>query len=94
MTSNQGQSYQDMFTVQLKSCKSKKDYKRLCKQMIKQFEVIDRVEENQWRVFASTIGPDAYIEGMTLALEMYVLEQQGIPCDIVSICDRRGNKMG
>jgi len=78
-------SYQDLFSQKLKKCNSKKDYKKLCKEMIHQFEVIDHVESNQCRIFSSLIGSDNYVKGMALAIKMYMLEQQGVPCDIISV---------
>ena len=79
------QSYQDLFSKKLKKCRSKKDYKRLCKEMIRQFSAIDQVEQNQCKIFSSLIGSENYIKGMALAIKMYVLEQQGIPCDVISV---------
>lgn len=81
------QSYQDLFSQKFKRCKSKKDYKKLCKEMIHQFEVIDQVEQNQSRIFSSMLGSDTYVKGMALAIKMYMLEQQGISCDVISIED-------
>ena len=81
------QSYQDIFSQKLKKCKSKKDYKKLCKEMIHQFEVIDQVEQNQSLIFSSLIGTENYTKGMAMAIKMYLLEQQGIPCEILSIED-------
>lgn len=81
------QSYQDLFSNKLKKCKSKKDYKKLCKEMIHQFEVIDQVEQNQSLIFSSLIGTENYTKGMAMAIKMYLLEQQGIPCEILSIED-------
>lgn len=78
------QSYHDTFSTKMKKCKSKKDYKKLCKEMIFQYGVIDKVDENQWKIFSSLIGSDNYLKGQALALKMYLLEQQGITFDIVS----------
>lgn len=85
------QSYQDIFSAKLKKCKSKKDYKRLCKEMILQLEVIDEVDENQFQVFSSLIGADNYIKGQALAIKMYILDKEGIPYDIVSCNDYLGD---
>ena len=68
----------------MKKCKSKKDYKRLCKEMIFQYEVIDKVDENQWKIFSSLIGSENYYKGIALAIKMYLLEQEGIDFDIIS----------
>lgn len=84
------QSYQDIFSAKLKKCKSKKDYKRLCKEMILQYKVIDEVDENQFRVFSSLIGADNYIKGQALAIKMYILDKEGIPYDVVSCTDYLG----
>ena len=78
-------TYYDMYNKKLKKCKSKKDYKRLCKLMLSQLSAIDRVDENMWKIFASSIGEDAYAEVVALAIKMSILEEQGIPCDILSI---------
>ncbi len=86
----QYQSYQDIFSQKLKKCESKKDYKKLCKEMICQFEVIDKIEENQWEIFSSMIGPDAYIEAQSLAIKMYILEQQGVDCSVITVSDGMG----
>ena len=88
MTQDTGRSYQDIFSEKFKNCKSKKDYKKLCKSMIQQFEVIDRVDENQWKIFSSMIGSDTYAEGLALAIKMYILELQGISTDIISVPKR------
>ena len=82
-----GESYQDIFQTKMKKCKTKKDYKRLCKAMIRQFEVIDRVDANQYKIFSQLLGEDTYSNGIALAIRMYLLESQGIPCEIVDIVD-------
>lgn len=78
-----GESYKELFSKKLKHCKSKKDYKRLCREMISQLEVIDGVDENLWKIFSNTIGEDVYSEALMLAVKMYMLERQGIPCRVV-----------
>ena len=83
------QSYKEIFTKKYKNCKSKKDYKKLCKDMIFQFDVIDKVDENQWKIFSTLFGEDNYSQGLALALKMYLLEQQGISCDILTIEDSK-----
>ena len=80
-------TYQDIFTEKFKKCKSKKDYKKLCREMIKQYEVIDQVDENQWQIFSSLIGPETYLNAVAMSIRMYILQQQGIPCDVVSLTD-------
>ena len=87
-------SYQEIFSEKLEKCKSKKDYKKLCKSMIRQFAVIDGVDENQRKIFSSLIGTDAYDDGMALAIKMYILELQGISTDIVSVCDNPFDHLG
>ena len=79
------QSYHDIFSKKLKKCKSKKDYKRLCKDMIFQFDAIDHVDENKYKIFSSLIGQDNYVKGQMLAVKMYFLDQQGIPYDVLSM---------
>lgn len=78
-------SYYNTYSRKLKKCKSKKDYKRLCKLMLAQLSAIDSVDENMWKIFASTIGEEAYSEVLAAAIKMSILEQQGFPCDILSI---------
>ena len=78
-------SYKEIFAKKLKACKSKKDYKRLCKEMIIQFDAIDHIDRNQWRLFSEILGEDVYARIISLAIKMYILEKQGIPCDILSI---------
>lgn len=78
------QSYRDIFARKMKQCKSKKDYKKLCKEMIFQFGVIDKIDENQYKVFSSLIGSDNYLRGMASAIKMYLLEKQGVSFDIIS----------
>lgn len=85
MLSKSEQTYYEIFAEKFSKCESKKDYKKLCKMMLKQFDVIDRVDANQWRIFSSLIGSDMYSYGIAMAIKMYILEQQGIPVDIVSI---------
>ena len=53
--------------------------------MLKQFEVIDKVDANQWRVFSSLVGSDLYSYGIALAIKMYILEQRGVPIDILTV---------
>jgi hypothetical protein len=77
------QSYCDIFSDKMKKCKSKKDYKRLCKEMIVQFDAIDHVDENKWQIFSSMIGEDNYLKGQAMAVKMYILEKQGIPFALV-----------
>lgn len=81
------ESYQELFYDKMQKCKSKKDYKRLCKEMIKQFEVIDCVEANQYKIFSSMVGSDNYIKGMSLAIKMYILQRQGVYMDIVDLSE-------
>lgn len=85
------QSYHDIFSDKLKSCKSKKDYKRLCKEMISQLGVIDKVDANQGRILSSMIGPENYTKAMALAIKMYLLERKGIPCEYISIEEELDN---
>lgn len=85
------QSYRDIFSTKLKGCKSKKDYKKLCKEMIVQFGVIDKVDANQCQIISSMIGSDNYTKAMALAIKMYILERQGIPYDFLSVEDYFNN---
>ena len=85
MSRSEYKSYQEIYATKLNKCKSKKDYKKLCKEMISQFGVIDKVAENQWKIFSSMIGSDTYLEGVALAIKMYILEMQGISMDFVPI---------
>ena len=80
-------SYREIFEKKLKKCKSKKDYKRLCKQMIFQLGVIDKIDENEWKLLTPMIGEDTYAKVLALSLKMYLLECQGISCDILSVED-------
>ena len=80
------ESYYETFSRKYRKCKSKKDYKKLCREMINLYGVIDQVDENQWKIFSSVLGEEKYVEGLALAIKMYILEQQGISCDIVSSC--------
>lgn len=84
-----GTSYKDIFTEKYKDCDSKKDYKHLCKEMLYQFEVIDRIDENQWKLLSSIIGEEAYSRVLALAIKMYLLERQGISCDLLTIEERK-----
>lgn len=85
------QSYHDIFSTKLKQCNSKKDYKKLCKEMLVQFSVIDKVDANQSKIISSMIGPDNYTKAMALAIKMYILERQGIPYDFLSVEDYFNN---
>lgn len=78
------ESYYETFSEKYKKCKSKKDYKKLCKEMIHLYGVIDEIDMNQWKVFSTILGDDAYTKGVALAIKMYLLEQQGISCDVIS----------
>ena len=78
-------SYYEIFASKMKKCKSKKDYKKLCKEMLYQFDAVDHIDENMWKIFSSTIGEDVYTDAMSAAIKMYILEKQGIICDILSI---------
>ena len=85
------QSYHDIFSNKLKKCKSKKDYKKLCKEMVFQFGVIDKIDANQGRILSSLVGTDKYLKVITLAIKMYLLEKQGLPCDIISFEEETDN---
>ena len=87
MTNESLRTYQDIFTEKYKKCKSKKDYKKLCKAMIKQYEVIDQVDENQWQIFSNLIGPETYLKAVAMSIKMFVLQQHGIPCDVISLSE-------
>ena len=93
MNRNICSSYHDIFSAKYKRCSSKKDYKRLCKEMIYQYGIIDKVDENQMRVFSSMIGENTYLQGVALAIKMLVLENQGISTDIVAIYDKDLNNI-
>lgn len=86
-------SYHDIFSAKLKECKSKKDYKKLCKEMIRQYELIDQIDENQCKIFSSMLGTDAYIKGVALAIKLCILERQGIAVDVVAVCDHELDKI-
>ena len=77
-------TYYDIYFSKYKKCKSKKEYKKLCREMIAQFDAIDKISNNQWRILSSIVGEDAYSQALALAIKMYILEQQGISCDIIS----------
>ena len=85
MESNEMTSYYDIFSKKFKKCKSKKDYRKLCKFMLHQFSIIDSVDEKQFELFSQLIGTDTYFKVVALSIKMYMLEKQGIPYDIVSV---------
>lgn len=85
MLSKQAESYYDIFVEKFAKCKSKKDYKKLCKMMLKQLDVIDKVDANQWKIFSSLVGSDLYSYGIAMAIKMFIMEQQGVPVDVVTI---------
>lgn len=78
------QTYYDLYCKRYKKCKSKKDYKKLCKDMILHMDILDKLEVNHHRIFGSMLGEDTYMEGLALAIKMYMLEEQGINCDIIA----------
>ena len=78
-------SYQELFSKKLKHCKSKKDYKILCKEMIYQYGVIDKVDANQAIILTSLLGEESYMQVITTSIKMYILDSKGIPYDLVSI---------
>ena len=84
MPTDDFQTYYELYSKKYKKCKSKKDYKKLCKEMIYHYGVIDQIDANQWKIFSSLIGEDEYFKGIALAIKMYILESQGVECDIVS----------
>ena len=49
--------------------------------------VIDKVEENQYKILSSMIGEDASSRILALAIKMYWLERQGFDCDLLTIED-------
>lgn len=77
-------TYYTTFHQKYKNCKSKKDYKKLCKEMISLYNMIDKMDENQWKIFSSVMGEDAYAQGIALALKMSILEMQGVSYDILT----------
>ena len=85
MLPKQAESYYDIFAEKFAKCESKKDYKKLCKMMLKQLDVIDKVDANQWKIFSSLVGSDLYSYGIAMAIRMYIMEQQGVPVDVVTI---------
>lgn len=68
-------SYVEMFNKQLASCKKKKDYKKLCKRMINQFSVIEKIDNNQFEIFSSIIGSDNYLKLVALSVKLYLLQE-------------------
>ena len=81
MDSLQYSSYTELFTDKLKNCKKKKDYKRLCKEMIVQFDAIDKIDYNQFKIFSSIIGSDNYSKVITMAVKLYLLQEHGYDID-------------
>jgi len=84
---NELQSYYSIFEDKYKKCKSKKDYRKLCKFMLRQFKVIDGVDEKKWQLFSSLIGTEAYIKILSLSVKLYLLDQQGIRYDVITCED-------
>ena len=84
---NELQSYYSIFEDKYKKCKSKKDYRKLCKSMLRQFQVIDGVDEKQWQLFSSLIGTETYIKILSLSIKLYLLDQQGIRYDVITCED-------
>lgn len=78
-------NFYEMFEHAYNKCKSKKDYKKLCKKMLKQFDVIDGVTNAQTKILTHMLGEDKYLSIVALSIKIYLLELQGIPYDIVSI---------
>ena len=83
------ESYYETFSRKYKKCKSKKDYKKLCREMVHLFDAIDHIDANQWKIFSSVIGEEEYLEGLALSIKMYILEQQGLPCDVIYTTENR-----
>ena len=77
-------TYKGIFSKKFKKCRSRKDYKKLCKEMINQFDVIDHVDENQCRIFTSMVGEEAYLEAIALSIKMFILEEQGYSTNILT----------
>lgn len=77
-------SYYDLYSRKFKKCKSKKDYKRLCKEMINLYSAIDHIDQNQWRIFSSIMGEEEYLSAIALSIKMYILESQGLSCNVVT----------
>lgn len=77
-------TYKGIFSKKFKKCKSRKDYKKLCREMISQFDVIDHVDDNQYKIFTSMIGEEAYLGAIALSLKMLLLEEQGYSTDIIT----------
>ena len=53
--------------------------------MIFQYGVIDKIDENQCRIFSTMIGSDNYSRVLAMAIKMYLLEQQGQEVDVISL---------
>lgn len=85
MPTNEMQSYYDMFNRKFNKCHSKKDYRKLCKAMLKQLEVIDGVDIKQQELFSQLLGTDVYLKILALSIKMYILDQQGIPYDTIML---------
>lgn len=79
--------YQEIYRSRYKKCKSKKDYKKLCKDMLLQLDVIDRIDENQFKIISQMVGEEGCYEILALAIKMYVLDKQGIPYEMISVED-------
>lgn len=78
-------SYQESFLCKYKKCKSKKDYKKLCKDMLFQYKVIDGVDANLYKILSEMIGEDSYYEVLAMAIKMYILDSRGIPYEMIPI---------
>lgn len=75
----------ELYDLKLSRCKSKKDYKRLCKKMIKHMEVTDGISEYTWGIMAKLIGEDNYAKVQALAISAYIAKARGYDVDIDSL---------
>lgn len=70
-------SLKEQYQRQFKSCESKKDYKRLCKKMIKQMDAIDFISTTLWDMLSEIIGDDNCSKLVSVAMQAYIARSKG-----------------
>lgn len=73
------------FKKSMGNCKSKKDYKKLCKKMLNQIEAMDCTSDYMRTILSEIIGEDNYYNLLSVALQAYVAKSKGYDIHLETI---------
>lgn len=73
------------FEKYLKACRTKKDYKRVAKKMLKQIDAMECINFYVKEILFDIIGEDNYVELMSVAMQAYIAHNKGLEVHIAKV---------